>query len=151
MAIYVQKVLRIDGAEDDVAAVRRFVQSEKALFDFNRVRPIVRFMQTVEEKIKCWGTKGNAINAVYHEDDGSFTFQSLNSSPVPIIACLASRFPQCDFTLQWADESGENCGEVTYRKGWEVICFYAEEGSKEQAGIYRCCWHQPIAEEGDDV
>lgn len=100
MAIYVQNVLRIDGAEDDVAAVRRFVQSEKALFDFNRVRPIVRFMQTVEEKIKCWGTKGNAINAVYHEDDGSFTFQSLNSSPVPIIACLASRFPQCDFTLQ---------------------------------------------------
>lgn len=97
---------------------------------------------TPEEKIKYWGTKGNVINAVFHEEDGSFSFQTLNAAPVPVVERLAERFPDCTFIFRWADEGGGNCGEILYEYGHESYAFYPEDGTAEE--IYQQCWGQPM-------
>ena len=66
MASYVQNILMID--EDHIQAVCQFIRQKERIFDFNAIYPLPSVDMTPEEKIKCWGTKGNAINAVFHPE-----------------------------------------------------------------------------------
>lgn len=142
MASYVQNILMID--EDHIQAVCQFIRQKERIFDFNAIYPLPSVDMTPEEKIKCWGTKGNAINAVFHEEDGAFSFQTLNAAPVPVIEGLAERFPDCTFTFCWADESGGNCGEILYEHGHESYAFYPDDGTAEQEELYQQCWGQSM-------
>lgn len=140
MASYVQNILIADG--DHIPAVYQFVRHGGNVFDFNAILPLPVGCVMLEEKIKYWGTKGNAINAVFHEEDGSFLFQTLNAAPVPVVERLVERFPDCTFTFRWADEGGGNCGEILYEYGHESYAFYPEDGTAEE--IYQQCWGQPM-------
>lgn len=142
MASYVQNVLIVDG--DCIPAVCQFVQHGENVFDFNAIVPLPSGYMTPEKKIKYWGTKGNAINAVFHEEDSSFSFQTLNAAPVPVMERLAERFPDCTFIFRWADEGGGNCGEIRYEYGHESYAFYPDDGTVGQEELYQQCWGQPM-------
>ena len=96
MAKYVQNVLLVEGQA--ILAVRQYVQRPESLFDFTAIPPLPN--ASLEEKIRCWGTKGNAIGAVFHKEDGSFSFRTLNAPPIPVIEQLSKKFPNCTFTLR---------------------------------------------------
>ena len=149
MASYVQNVLIVDG--DCIPAVCQFVRGGENVFDFNDIVSLPSGYMTPEKKIKYWGTKGNAINAVFHEEDGSFSFQTLNVAPVPVIDRLAERFPDCTFTFRWADEGGGNCGEIRYEYGYESYAFYPDDSTEGQAELYQQCWEQPMYIEGANI
>lgn len=72
MASYVQNILMID--EVHIQAVCQFVRRGKNVFDFYAILPLSSGCMMPEGKIKYWGTKGNAINAVFHGEDGTFSF-----------------------------------------------------------------------------
>lgn len=146
MASYVQNVLRVDG--DPIPAVCQCVRQGERVFDFNAIVPLPTKDMTPEEKIKYWGTKGNAINSIFYEEDGVFLFQTLNAAPVPVIERLAKRFPNHIFTFCWADEGGGNCGEILYEYGHESYGFYPEDGTDGQEELYQECWGQPMYMEG---
>lgn len=149
MASYIQNILIVD--EGHVPAVRQFVRQGELVFDFHAICPLPSEGMTLEGKIKYWGTKGNAINAVFHEEDGFFSFQSLNAAPVPIIERLVEKFPVCTFTFRWADEGGGNCGEILYEYGHESYAFYPEDGTAGQKELYQQCWGQPMYREGANI
>ena len=145
MANHVQNVLGIEGVA--IQNVRCSVASKKSVFDFNEIYPLPE-EALPEEKIQCWGTKGNAMAAAFHEENGSFSFQTLNAAPIPVIEVLAAHFPDHAFTLRWADEGGGNCGEIAYRNGYEQYSFYPAEGTRWQEELYELCWKQPMYIEG---
>lgn len=146
MASYVQNVLIVDG--DCIPAVCQFVRHGENIFDFNSIVPLPAGCMTPEGRIKYWGTKGNAINAVFHEEDGSFSFRTLNTAPVLVMERLAERFPDCMFTFRWADEGGGNCGEILYERGHESYDFYPDDGTVGQEELYQQCWGQPLCIKG---
>lgn len=142
MASYVENILMVEG--DRIPAVRRFVQHGENVFDFYAIYPLPLECMTPEGKTKYWGTKGNAINAVFYEKDGSFSFQTLNAAPIPVIERLAELFPDCIFIFRWADEGGGNCGEIRYEYGHESYAFYPGDGTAGQEELYQQCWSQPM-------
>lgn len=149
MASYVQNILMVEG--DHIPAVRRFVRCGENVFDFHAIVLFPAGCMTPEGKIQYWGTKGNAINAVFHEEDGAFSFQTLNAAPVPVIERLVERFPDCTFTFRWADEGGGNCGEILYEYGHESYAFYPDDGTVGQEELYQQCWGQPMHMEGANI
>lgn len=149
MASYVQNVLIVDG--DCIPAVCQFVRQGERVFDFHAIHPLPSEGMTPEGKIKYWGTKGNAINAVFHEKYGTFSFQTLNAAPVPVVERLAERFPDCTFIFRWADEGGGNCGEIRYEYGHESYAFYPGDGTTEQEELYQQCWGQPMYRKGENT
>jgi hypothetical protein len=144
MANHVQNVLLVEGQATQ--AVRKYVQRPENLFDFTTILPLSN--ASLEEKIRCWGTKENAMGAVFHKEDGSFSFQTLNAPPLPVIEQLSKKFPNCTFTLRWADEGGGICGEAAYRNGYEQYSLYPADGTRWQEELYELCWGQPMYIEG---
>ncbi len=145
MANHVQHVLVVTG--QDVQAVRNYVQRPENALDFTTLLPLPEGA-SAEETIRCWGTKSNAIGAVFREEDGSFSFQTLNTAPLPVIKRLSEQFPDRTFTLYWADEGGGNCGETAYQNGYELYSFYPEDGTLLQEELYERCWGQPMYSKG---
>lgn len=88
MANHVQNILLVEGQA--IQAVRKYVQRSESLFDFTAILPLPN--ASLEERIRCWGTKENAIGAVFHEEDGSFSFRTLNAPPLPVIEQLSKSF-----------------------------------------------------------
>lgn len=149
MASYVQNILIADG--DHIPAVYQFVRHGGNVFDFNAILPLPVGCVMLEEKIKYWGTKGNAINAVFHEEDGSFLFQTLNAAPVPVVERLVERFPDCTFTFRWADEGGGNAGKSCMSTAMNPTLFTQKtvrQGRKKSissVGASRCIiWKERI-------
>ena len=137
MASYIQNILIVNG--DRIPAVCQFVRGGENAFDFNAIFPLSSGCMMPEEKLQYWGTKGNAINAIFHEENGAFSFQTLNAAPVSIVEQLAERFPDCTFTFRWADEGGGNCGEILYENGHESYAFYPDDGTVGQEELYQQC------------
>lgn len=144
MANRIQNVLLIEGQATQ--AVRQYVQRPENVFDFTAILPLSNV--SLEERIRCWGTKENAIEAVFHEEDGSFSFQTLNAPPLSVIEQLSKQFPEGTFTLRWADEGGGDCGEIAYRNGYEQYSLYPADGTRWQEELYELCWRQPMYIEG---
>ena len=149
MASYIQNILIVNG--DRIPAVCQFVRGGENAFDFNAIFPLSSGCMMPEEKLQYWGTKGNAINAIFHEENGAFSFQTLNAAPVSIVEQLAERFPDCTFTFRWADEGGGNCGEIRYEYGYESYAFYPDDSTEGQAELYQQCWEQPMYIEGANI
>jgi len=68
--------------------------------------------------IEHWGTKRNA----YSQEDRApnvIKFETAWSTPLPIFNALAERFPNIEFTVEYADEDiGSNQGVLIYRHGY---------------------------------
>lgn len=145
MANHIQNILQCDGM--NIQNFCKSVSSSDSILDFTKILPLAD-NTSLEEKIRRWGTKENAIGAVFHEEDGSFSFQTLNAAPLPVIERLSEQFPDGTFTMRWADEGGENCGEIAYRNGCEQYSFYPADGTRWQEELYELCWGQPMYIEG---
>lgn len=65
-----------------------------------------------------WGTKWNSSEAYWCFDNRVLYFQTAWSAPFPVIEAMAEKYPELNFTHQWADEDiGNNCGEMWYSEG----------------------------------
>lgn len=71
-------------------------------------------------RTRNWGTKWNAYGyeGGVQFDGKTLQFLTAWAPPTPIVAKLATMYPDLDFVHQWADEDiGYNCGEVEYHNG----------------------------------
>jgi hypothetical protein len=75
---------------------------------------------------KNWGTKWNACDVYWVEDD-YVEFNTAWNAPEPIYHKLAELFPDIKFDVEFADEDiGSNCGTVTY-DGDSVFVDYLDD------------------------
>lgn len=66
-------------------------------------------------QVQNWGVKGNATEITL--TGYVFRFQTLWDSPTPIARQLAERYPACTFRWEFADESDNFAGYITYAHG----------------------------------
>jgi len=67
--------------------------------------------------LEYWGTKWNAYQINGWNGD-TITFQTAWSMPEPIYIALSKKFPEHEFTVEFADEDiGTNCGRVVLKEG----------------------------------
>ena len=94
------------------------VEPELLAIDFHKLIPFPEDEQDwYNWCINHWGTKWNASDSMWVEDNILF-FQTAWAAPHPVIAAMAAKFPDLEFTHQWADEDyGNNCGEAYYSEG----------------------------------
>ena len=99
--------------------------------DFGRVIPEPKnlggFMTLVEPgevywydwRIENWGTKWNAYDVVYDDDDpNTLRFQTAWATPCKVFEALADQHPDACFTVEFADEYlGQNVGIMTFKDG----------------------------------
>lgn len=79
---------------------------------------------------KNWGTKWGAYDT--NEENGIISFLTAWSTPVAALSGLSRKYPEADFTVQFADEDfSQNCGEYTLRAGIMIADRVPEGGSVE--------------------
>ncbi len=94
--------------------------------------------------VNNWGTKWNAYD-IKRRDYGGFclTFQTAWSPPLPVIAELHKRFPECRITLEFFERGMAFSGGVSYlqseyaeddEQGWEPGKPYREWRSDTYCG-----------------
>jgi hypothetical protein len=91
-----------------------------------------------------WGTKWNAYE--HAELNKGFSFFTAWSAPLPIYYALSRKYPDCVFTVDWADEDigGDNHGTASFRAG-ECVQFI------QQDGTFACdMWGFECEEDQDD-
>ena len=82
-------------------------------------------------QINNWGTKWNASN-VYWSDDDFVSFNTAWSTPFDLFVALSKKYPQATFEIEYADEDfGYNVGEYVLQNGEEIDTNIPEGGSKE--------------------
>lgn len=82
-------------------------------------------------QINNWGTKWNASN-VYWSDDDFVSFNTAWSTPFDLLVALSKKYPQATFEIEYADEDfGYNVGEYVLQNGEEIDTNIPEGGSKE--------------------
>lgn len=89
---------------------------------------------------KYWGTKWNSYDNNINRQERTISFSTAWSCPAPIVEALASKFPDVDFTWEYADE---DCGCNTGRYIHEncVLDFTMfESQSDEGYQMYVTCW-----------
>ena len=115
------------GGEEEVRAL---ILDEHGDVDFNRIIPqpdnILKGNLTLEDmkqpnwynwNTAHWGTKWNAYSQDVAET-GDILFQTAWSTPMRIWEALATRFPQVDMKVRYANEDiGHNCGTVLMHSG----------------------------------
>ena len=96
-------------------------------------------------RVNNWGCKWNAFKS--RIEDNVISFQTANSSSLPITKKLSEMFPGIYFSHEYADEDiGYNCGWFNYENGDEVS-EYLPEG--EEAVRFACkIWGYDVTEYG---
>jgi hypothetical protein len=90
--------------------------------------------------IDNWGTKWNAGSCSYIEDN-IVAFETAWSAPHPIVMALSEMYPDVEFLHVWADEdTGYNCGSITYVNGMAVRKQVPVAGSREAYDIAFKLW-----------
>lgn len=157
MPNHVTNILVVSGDEKQRQAMFEAIKSDEhglGSIDFNKVIPMPENIfrgnlgQAEREQygtanwydwsIANWGTKwnsygyGNPGDRVKDFDGATLAFDTAWSSPQPVIATLAEKFPALHFSHKWADENfGYNVGEKEYTDGKESFNNVPEGGSKE--------------------
>lgn len=92
-----------------------------------------------------WGTKWNAYE--HQELNNGFSFWTAWSAPLPVYYALSRKYPDCIFTIDWADEDigGDNHGTATFRDGQVVT--YIQQDSQFACDM----WGYEYAEDEEDV
>ena len=103
-------------------------------------------------RIRNWGTKWNA----YGYEDGvqfdghSLRFQTAWAPPQPVIAKLATMYPDLDFIHQFSSEDiGVNCGEDEYHNG--SLCGEYRPAQQEAVNFANDLWGFDGMEEDEDM
>lgn len=80
-------------------------------------------------QVENWGTKWNAYEQEL-TDDGRIIFQTAWSTPHLLIEKLSMKFPECVFTVKFADEDfGHNTGQYSFENGEEGETYIPQGGS----------------------
>lgn len=69
MANHIQNILQCDGMNIQIFC--KSVSSFDSILDFTKILPL-EDNTSLDEKIRCWGTKENAIGAVFHKGTALF-------------------------------------------------------------------------------
>lgn len=155
MPNHVTNILVVSGDEQVRQAMFEAIKGDEVglgSIDFNKVIPMPEHIfrgnlgpaeraqygsdNWYDWSVANWGTKWNSYG--YHDytekdfDGATLTFDTAWSSPQPVIAALAEKFPDLHFSHKWADEDfGYNVGEKEYENGEESFSHVPEGGSKE--------------------
>ncbi len=117
--------LEIRGDSDSDALIRVELAGDNGIVDFSKVIPVhpdlqrqgLTDVQKAANKRKygyndwydfcCkeWGTKWNA-SEMSVGSDGSISFQTAWSPPIPVIKVLSRKYPRTSFRIKYADEGG---------------------------------------------
>lgn len=94
-----------------------------------------------------WGTKWNASEIAYipgTNDTGSVHFQTAWAAPDPWLDALARKYPDADFTLDFADEDvgGSNWGRLAGKNG-----SVRPVRSAKKSDVYAATWGEEYAKE----
>ena len=94
-----------------------------------------------------WGTKWNASEIAYipgTNDTGSVHFQTAWAAPDPWLDALARKYPDADFTLDFADEDGggSNWGRLAGKNG-----SVRPVRSAKKYDVYAATWGEEYAKE----
>ena len=80
-------------------------------------------------RIRAWGTKWNAYDIEFGQNEVSF--DTAWSPPVPVIEALAAKYPAVNIDHLWAEEFvGSFAGQADYRNG-QCIAFEEHEDDKD--------------------
>lgn len=172
MPNHVTNILVVSGDADQKQAMFEAIKDDKfglGSLDFNKVIHMPEHIfrgnlgQSEREQygsenwydwsIAHWGTKWNSYG--YHDytekdfDGATLTFDTAWSSPQPVIAALAAKYPDFHFSHKWADEDfGYNVGEKEYTDGEESFSNVLEGGSKEALELAAEVHGIDLADEG---
>ena len=84
-----------------------------------------------------WGTKWDASESIYSQEDKMLEFQTAWACPQEIIAEMAGMFPDLKFTGTFADEDfGSNTGYIE-----DGGTFHLENGSEEAYETAATLWN----------
>ena len=80
------------------------------------------YLTWYEWRLEYWGTKWNASEYHLDPENGEVWFETAWSHPYPVIIALSQQFPDCVFSVSYADEDiGSNTGEYRVQNG-ELLC-----------------------------
>jgi hypothetical protein len=83
-------------------------------------------------QINAWGTKWNACDIYWNEENDYVSFNTAWSTPFALIKKLSEKYPFAEFVVEYADEDfGYNVGTYTLIGGIETECIVPEGGSRE--------------------
>jgi hypothetical protein len=93
--------------------------NEEKQQEFNALRGYIETGCTnwYDWAIQNWGTKWNAYNTI-DNCYSSIQFDTVWSTPAPVMLLLSEMFPEQVFRIEYADENiGQNCGSYSYQGG----------------------------------
>jgi len=155
MPNWCENCVTIYAEEETIEKIRNFVRSEESEFDFNNIIPMPEHIYTgiigPDERKKYgkdnwydwsnenWGTKWNSDEATF--DHNYISFLSAWSPASPIIAKLASMFPEAEFWYQYEELCIGFCGAEFYKNG---TCVYemSADISRNHALQYPECFDE---------
>lgn len=83
-------------------------------------------------QINNWGTKWNASDVYWSDDNDFVSFNTAWSTPFDLLVALSKKYPQATFEIEYADEDfGYNVGRYVLQNGEEIDTEIPEGGSKE--------------------
>lgn len=172
MPNHVTNILVVSGDDEQRQAMFEAIKSDETglgSIDFNKVIPMPEHIfrgnlgQAEREQygsanwydwsIAHWGTKWNSYgypdNTAKDFDGSTIAFDTAWSSPEPVIAALAEKYPSLSFEHKWADENfGYNVGAREYENGEEVYSNLPSGGSKEALELASEIHGESIEERG---
>ena len=129
--------LTIEGNDETLREIHKFVKSEKTAFDFEKIIPMPDYIYrgTIGTKemeiygennwydwsIENWGTKWNSEDVEIDGDD--IRFLTAWSPCVPVVAALAEMFPTMRFVHAFYEEGIGFCGQRVYENGKIIFSF----------------------------
>lgn len=96
-----------------------------------------------------WNTKWSAYDIDTDPSTGTAAFSTAWSSPYPVIAALAAKYPSLSIEHEWAEEfAGTNAGQTVYAGGACASMTLYDDGSKEAFDTYFSIAHVAPEDEG---
>lgn len=120
MSNYIRHRLNISSKSNCRENLLLFLKGDNGVLDFNKINPKpVWVVNNYKWSIESWGTKTNALNPRYYEND--ILFDTAWETPFELIKKVSYIFREPHFTLYWASEEiGFNVGIAKFKNGNKV-------------------------------
>ena len=161
--------LKVLGPKRKAENILRFIQSEDAPVDFNKIIPMPDDIYKGDlgpkerEKygtknwydwsIEHWGTKWNSWGHKELEsigmvpDENSVYFSTAWSPCTPVIIKLSRLYPDMGFVLTFVDEGGGFCGKIDFQNGDVVVSNILDfvcQDYADEVGVGPYFWDEDI-------
>lgn len=149
MPNYIQNRLTFKGSNSKIKELFNLVKGENSLFDFNKIIPMPK--KAIDSfgdygdnpywyswSIENWGVKWNAgeTDDLRNSENVRY-FQTAWNCPYNVILELASKYPELEIELMWADEDASyNTGLIVFKGGKEYSVHQPDGGSMEGYDFY---------------